>query len=166
MAASVQVPGPVLIKIDAGAGLESLGYSVNGIEIEEHPFYGDVPGDQNGGDEGPPIDIQYFGEIHRLHIELSNWDAAVAAKLIAKINTGTAGVAGTPGVLMLAGGWYYRLLLVATNTSNNTRNYLRALVRDRTAFNLGTKFKKLSIDFECHANAAGGAGVIWNTTVV
>ena len=162
MTIAIQVSGPCLIKLDSGNAnaLEDLGYSENGVRIEEEQFHSDVPGDQNGGDEGPPIDVQYFGEIHRLRMELSSWDAAVAAKILAKLKGGTAGVLGSAGSLMGAGGFYWRLILL---TANLPRNYLRAFPRGQPVeLNKGTKYSRLVLNVECHA--AGVGGTVYNTT--
>lgn len=159
MAVQVNVSGALLVKTGTGSAsaLEDLGYSINGVEIQEDVFTGDVPGDQNGGDQGPPIDIQYFGEVHRISIDLSKYDPAVAAKIQSKYKGGTAGAIGTPGSLFIGATTYYRLLLTGTNF---TRNYLGAIPRQPMAINAGTKFSVQRFVFECHAIG----GVLWNTT--
>ncbi len=164
MASAIQVPGACQILVDTGSShaLEELGYSENGVFISEEMFMSDVPGDQNGGEEGPPIDVQYFGEIHRVRMELSKWDSAVAAKVLPVLYGGTEGVAGTPGTLIAAGTLYYRLLL---KTTNLPRNYLRAFLRGQPKeINTGTKYSRLVLNWECHANGIGGGGTIYNTT--
>src|SRR6185436_21084756 len=111
MATAVQVPGPCEVQLDTGTShaLESLGWSINGVEIQEDVKHLDVPGDQNGGDEGIPIDVQYLGEMHIVRMEMSKWDSAVADKGLAKTYGGTAGTMSTPGTLMST--VPYRLLL-------------------------------------------------------
>lgn len=162
MSIAIQVPGACLIKTDTGSvhALESLGYSIDGVTIEEEMFHEDVPGDQNGGTSGPPIDVQYFGEIHRVRMELSSWDSSVADKILAKLYGGTAGVLGAAGSLMGAGGLYYRLLLLTTNLP---RNYVRAFLRGQPVeINKGTKYSRLVLNWECHAS--GVSGTVYNTT--
>ena len=159
MALAVVVDGPALIKTGTGSAdaLESLGYSIDGIQIAENGYFDDVPGDQNGGTAGPPIDVQYMGEIHRIRMELSKWDIAVAAKLFPKLKGGTAGVIGTPGTLIAGSSSYYRLLIVPTS---NPRNYLAAIPRGAIEINKGTRFSRLVLDFECHAFS----GTLYNET--
>lgn len=159
MAVQVNVAGACLIRSGTGSAsaLEDVGYSINGVEIQEDVFTGDVPGDQNGGDQGPPIDIQYFGEVHRLSIDLSKYDPAVVAKIQAKYKGGTAGAIGTPGSLIIGATTYYRILLTATNF---TRNYLGAIPRQPMSVNAGTKFSVQRLLFDCYAIS----GTIWNST--
>lgn len=160
MAEQIHVPGACLIKVNTGAAnaLELLGYSENGVFITEETYFGDVPGDQNGGDEGPPIDVQYFGEIHRVRMELSKWDSAIAAKVLPVLKGGTEGAVGTAGSLMAAGSLAYRLLL---HTTNLPRNYLLAFLRGQPKeINKGTKYSRLVLNWECHASS----GTIYNTT--
>lgn len=159
MAAAVVVAGATLIRTGTGAAnaLEDLGYSINGVRIFEDVFTGDVPGDQNGGDAGPPIDVQYFGQVDRVEIEMSKFDAAVIAKIAPRLLGGSAGTIGTAGTLIAAGSKYYRLLLTATNF---TRNYLCAVPRAAIETNWGTKFTMLRLVFDCYAFG----GTLYNTT--
>lgn len=154
MALAVHAVGAALVKIDAkqGAGLESLGYSINGVEITEESFFSDVPGDQNGGDEGPPISIQYFGEIARVRMELSNWDSTVGDKVRGKVPDTAAGVIGTVGqVIDGTGTNYYRLLILSTT---EPQNFLFAIPRGAIEVNKGTKYSRFVCEWECHAVSA------------
>ncbi len=160
MAETINVAGIVGIKI----ATTLLGYSINGVEIAEEMFYGDVHGDQNGGDEGPPIDIQYFGEVHRITVEMSKYDLSIASAVLAKLAGGAAGTTGTPGTLMIGGAKYFRLLLHAANAAM-IRNYPVAFLRGQPVeINKGTKFSRLRLTFEAHHAAAGGSSLIWNTS--
>lgn len=157
MAVAVLTTGPALIRTGTGisGALQDLGYSINGVEIIETVFMSDVPGDQNGGDEGPPIDIQYFGQIDRVRMELSSYDQAVADKIRPRLLGGTAGLIGTAGTLIAAGTLYYRLLISPTTLP---RNYLSAIPREPIEVNRGTKFSRLILEWECYQVA----GVLWN----
>lgn len=160
MAEAIVVAGACLVRTGTGdaSALENLGYSINGVQYFEDVFQSDVPGDQNGGDEGPPIDIQHFGQIDRVRMELSKWDAAVYAKIAPRTKGGTAGQSTVSvGSLLFANSYSYRLLLTAPNF---TRNYLRAIPRPPIQLNTGTKFSRLIIEWECHDLS----GVRWNTT--
>lgn len=158
MAIGVQVAGKALVKVDTGSAnaLEDLGYSINGIEISQEPYFSDVPSDENGGDEGPPIDVQYFGEIATIRMELSRWDPAIAAKIDPFLYGGTSGTQGTPGSLM--SGFSYRLVIV---TSALPRNFPIAFPSEPIEINKGTKYSRLAITWKAYGftNAA-----VWNTT--
>ncbi|CAK9093030.1 Uncharacterized protein SCF082_LOCUS43762, partial [Durusdinium trenchii] len=123
------VGGVQTIKVDTGTSnaLETLGKTANGIQIREQVFRENVPGDANGGDAGPPIDIQYHGEIHIVTLEFTYWDDSIMAKVIPKLYGGTAGAVGTAGTLWAADSKTYRLLM---DGSGFTRNYLRAIPTD------------------------------------
>ncbi len=58
--------GPALIRVAipgvASGALQDLGYTEDGADVVRNPFWAEVKGDQNGGTEGPPIDIQWLGE--------------------------------------------------------------------------------------------------------
>ena len=62
MPPQIQVAGLAPIKVDG----ELLGYTRNGADTTKEAYWLDVPGDENGGDDGPPIDVQYLGEIARV----------------------------------------------------------------------------------------------------
>lgn len=163
MARTVHVAGPAAISIDSGVGnsLELLGLTINGAEIREEIFMENVPGDENGGDAGPPIDVQYFGEVHSVRLELSSWDSVVIAKLLPVLYGGVAGVLGTAGTLMGQGAKTFRLLI---NSSNEPRNYPRAFLRNQKETNKGTKFSRYVLEFQCHAvgTVYSGGGTIYN----
>lgn len=165
MAISVQNAGAVLVKIDdgAGGGLQSLGYTRNGADTTKEAFFVDVPGDQNGGDEGPPIDIQYMGEIARVRLELTKWDSTVAALVSARVSAATDGQPATAGTFMFAQTKYCRLVLDGGGAFTSLdMNFPLAIPRMPIELNRGTKFGILVCEFECHKNASG---VLHNTTV-
>lgn len=162
MAESIQVDGPCHVNVDTGAAnaLEELGFSINGVTITEIVFTSDVPGDQNGGDEGPPIDVQYFGEIHRIRMELSKYDELILDKVRPKLYGGTAGLTGTSGTLIIGASKTFRLLLL---TTNRVRNYPTSMLRETPMeLNKGTKFTRMIIEFEAHPVA----GLLHNTVSV
>jgi len=145
-----QVAGVCNVQVGTGQGgaLEPLGYTRNGAEITLEPFMLDVPGDQNGGDDGPPVDIQELGEIGRVRLELTKWNADVAAKVQARLKDGVAGTKATPGTLIFADEKYFRLLL---GTPTLPLNFPIGIPRNAIEVNKGTKFSTLVMEFECHA---------------
>lgn len=157
MATAVIVAGPVLVRTGSTPttfALEDFGYSANGIEIIEEPLELPVPGDENGGDEGIPIDIQYLLERHIIRMELTKFDSAVATRIGVKFKGDVAGVMGTIGRLFNGGSGTFRLLLTATAL---TRNYLAARPRNIEAI-YGSKFTRLRVEWECLPSG----GVLYN----
>lgn len=154
----VNVAGKVQIWVGTGASaaLELLGYSVNGVNIVERPFFTNVPGDENGGDEGPPVDKQFMGELHYVRLEMGKFDDTIFAKIRAKLRGNTEASSFVPGTLVSCGGYTYRLLLQGVNF---TRNYLVAVPSEPYEINVGTRWSRAVIEFECHRNSAG---VMWN----
>lgn len=160
MTAAVIVDGPAAISVDTGGSnaLEALGYTFDGVRIFEDVFTADVFSDENGGPEGPPIDVQYFGEAHRVQLDFSKFDTAIMDKVRPKIYGGTAGQTGTAGSLYFAGGLTYRLLI---NPTSRPRNYLVALpISGPWEINKGTKYSRQRLEFICYASS----GVLYNTT--
>lgn len=159
---AINVAGKCKVRTDIGAGLVDLGFSINGVQIIERPFFANIPGDENGGDEGPPVDKQFMGELHYIRLEMSKWDDTVMAAIRAKLKGNTEASSFTPGSLVIAGSFFFRLLLIANNF---TRNYLVAVPSEPFEMNAGTRWSRAVIEFECHRvpwTAGSNAGVMWN----
>jgi hypothetical protein len=128
MTATVHNHGKATISVDTGGGntLEILGYTRNGADVTEEGFFVDVPGDENGGDAGDPIDIQYIGEMARVRLEMTKLDVAVMNKVMARLNLPGApksrGAIGTPGYFMFLNGAHLRGSLI--NTPTDPQNFL------------------------------------------
>lgn len=148
MAESIQVYGPTQIKVDGTL----LGYTANGAEITKEASFLNVPGDQNGGDDGPPIDVQILGEIARVRVELTKYDDTIASVLESRVANGTGGVPPTPGTLMFTDTKTRSLVLQGTT---RTLTFPRAFPRGNVEVNKGTKFSRKIFEFECHENADG-----------
>jgi len=149
MPEAIQVPGACHVYVDTAAGsFEALGWSINGVEISQTPFFLNVPGDQNGGDDGPPIDVQYLGEIQYLRMEMSKWDPIVANKCIVIAKGAPIGQTSLPGILMAAGGFSYKISL---RSSYLFRTYQLGFLRNQVETQRGTKFARLLLEWECHS---------------
>jgi hypothetical protein len=159
MAKTIQVDGLALIQAcTVGGTLADLGYTINGAEITEQIFTEDVKGDENGGDPGPPIDIQYLGEKHIIRMTLTKYDEAELNKIRAGIAGGTAGTISTSGTLYFQGSVSWRLLI---KTVNRPRNYINCVFREAKEINKGTVHSKAVIVAEAFY---GASGVIYNST--
>jgi hypothetical protein len=153
--------GPVLVKVatPASGTLDSMGYTEDGAEVEKQAFQYNVYGDQNGGVDGPPIDVQYMGEIARIRLVFTSFDLTIKAKLDAMVAGATAGTPTVPGTLQFTeSGKTFRVLLSPTN---NPLNFTRCILRDAVTHNKGTKHTKYVVTFEAHKDANG---VLYNAT--
>lgn len=154
------VAGKLEVWLNTGGGgaLEFLGYTINGAEIEEVTFMSNVPGDANGGTEGPPVDVQHMGDLHYVRLEMGQFFDSVLSKIRSRLRGVTEGSSITPGTLIACSGLYYRLLLYGPNF---VRNYPAAIPRGAIRMNAGTQFSRAMVEFECH-RLSGAA--IWNGT--
>jgi hypothetical protein len=155
MTATVQKDGACEIKIAVpfGGTLEVLGYTRNGADASQDTHMTDVPGDENGGDEGPPIDIQHFGDVWHITLELTKFDRAVLKKIQRRIPSATTdGTPAAPGTLTFASGDVFRVLL---NSPTEPMNFLRCVPRSAIEFNKGTKWMTARVSFDCYKNASG-----------
>jgi hypothetical protein len=155
--------GKAAIMVGSGSGgaLEFLGYTRNGADVTTEGFWIDVPGDELGGDSGPPIEIQYIAEMARVRLEMTKWDAVVLNKVMKRINLATkgTGILGEPGTFIFMNNYHFRLT-VASPT--DPRNYYIAIPRAPTQRNMGVRFAMKVMEFDCYANAQG---VLWDNNV-
>lgn len=160
MAAAIQVAGLATIKVDTGSSnaLETLGITRNGAEITDNGYFLDVHTDTDGGDDGPPTDIQYLGQTATIRLELTKYDEAVAAKLRPRLYGGTDGVVGTVGSLLIGGSKTYRLLI---HSVTDPYNFPVVVFREPIEINKGTKFSTLLIVGTAYRN---GSSVLRNAT--
>ncbi len=160
MALEVLTAGPCLVRTGTGvsSALEDLGYTVSQVRVISQPYFLDVPGDENGGPEGPPIEIQNMGQMDIIRCEFSKFDAAVWDKIVPFIKGGVAGEVGTVGQLVFAGSKFFRVLVLGTNF---TRNYVRCIPRQPQEIGVGTKYSTLIIEFEAHKDATD---LVWDDT--
>jgi hypothetical protein len=159
--------GPLQVWVDTASsnGMEFLGYTVNGAEIEETGMLSPIHDDTAGGDQGPPTDFQLMGGEHRISIELMKYQTTVLAKLEAGYN-----VHQTPSVGMFlgCGQGLFRCLLYGPNftrnysTSNSAGYGNCALIEPISRSPVGTQASRARVSF----TAPHLAGVQpWNTNL-
>lgn len=153
------VAGPCQVWVDTGSAraLEFLGWSVNGVTIEQTTFQGEIHSDENGGDQGPPSDYQLFGHQHRISMELSKFQAAVLNKLDGRYNPNVTGA--DVGMLLSCSQATFRLLLKAPNF---VRNYPTTIIPDPIELGpVGSNASRARITFIARAALDG---TLWNET--
>ena len=185
MGVQVNVPGSVQVKVGLGASnaLVNLGYTTNGVDIQENEFVEDVKSDRYGGQGGPSIDVQIYGLGATIDMELVEFDPEYFYKLCSRLPTDStisanAGRSPTPGTLTFGGGGLFRVMLygykdnaivtAAPATDLKTlltpRNYPFCRVVQAIGFNLGSRHARARVKFEAYQGTVSGNVVLWNRT--
>ncbi len=128
---------------------DTIGLTRNGAESTFDASWLDVPGDQYGGDDGPPIDVQYLGETGRIRFELTKWDSATVDRIYGRLVGGAAGVQEQPGTLVFSGG---KSRIVDIVGFSETIRFHVAFPRAPIQLNYATKFSTLVCEFEVHGD--------------
>ena len=147
----------IQVGIPFSAALATLGHATDVIDTQERAFYHDVPGDRNGGPQGPPIEIQYLGGIYVINFRLSSYNATTIALLRKRSINATLGVVlqSEIGDFMLTTNGI-RLLLM-TEAAGDVRNFWTCLVREPIQVGAGTKYSEWVFSFEAHRPPCGHA---------
>jgi hypothetical protein len=113
------VSGPVLVKINLrdSNGFVNLGYTTEGVQMEETFFTNPIHSDQYGGTAGPPVDRQFMGKTARISLSLAEYSMAVVKRMRegqSSVNwtTGAAGTLQNIGGLLSCGKRAFQILLI------------------------------------------------------
>lgn len=150
-----------------------LGYTRDGVTITFNGFFVDVPTDADGGESGPPSDVQFMGMSANIRIEATKFDPAVMAMCRMRISgSGVEGVPGAPvdaatpsggfqaiatgaiGQLMLGGSNAFKLLM---NNVYDPYLFLNAFPRDANDKNVASKYTTDHMEWFAIRNGVGGA---------
>lgn len=175
MAVQIHVPGWCKVSVQQGAGsqitsLTELGRTRNGVTVSYEHFWYDVPGDEFGGDDGPPIDSQWLGSIARIRCEFTKYERDVLNRvlgLFAGSQFGYMGAQGSsikyPGNLIFTNMAYLRVLLQPQ--IGDTRNFPRCIIRSPHEQNYATKYASPIVEFEAHVHEfSAGNSSLHNTS--
>jgi len=145
MAVQVNSEGLASIYVLANTttGWEFLGYTQEGARLTDQAFWIDVHGDQYGGTEGPPIEIQFLGKITAVRLELTKYDSAVLEEIKIRLQDAT-GVSGNVGNLMFAGSNCIPLRIVYANGGIDNCPY--TVFREPIEVNKGTKYSTAMLE--------------------
>lgn len=163
MALAIIYDGPALVRVTGtGSTLGDFAYTADGVRVTQNPFYYQVPGDQNGGSDGPPIDLQILGETADITLDITKFDTTQMGYICSFINGGTSGVVPTSGTLMFQEAKTFRVLIVPTLNSVVTRplNFPRCIVNP-VELNKGVKFTRPFLSFTAHKD---DSGILFNAT--
>ncbi len=162
MSQTTFVAGYCQLRVDTGSNhaLADLGITVNGVTITERKYLSPVFCDIKGGEEGGPTDKQMMDQMDIITIDMIRWDASVVETLRERMMASTsAGTVGTPGTLLIGGGYSSRLLI---NSVGLVRNYPIVLFSDPTEYTVGTKATRMRMTGEAYKNET--TGVLWNAS--
>lgn len=137
----------------SGGLLTSLGHSDDMGDVSERAYFHNVPGDKNGGPQGPPIEIQYLGSIALINFTLSEFDTAVVDELRKRSVNATVGktVQTEVGAFMLA----TRGIRLCMKSPTRPINFPTCIVREPIGAGMGTKYQGYTFSFEAHRTPAG-----------
>lgn len=161
-ATCANVAGPVAVWVDSGVAnaVEFLGYTTNGLSIEEQQFQAPVHSDSAGGEQGPPIDYQQFGLQHRIQMEFTQYAETILSKLSLRYNPNIDNANIGVGMLLVCGSGTWRFIFKGPNF---IRNYPICVLEgpiERSP--IGSQHTRARISII--SNAIAGA-LPWNTTV-
>lgn len=156
MAEVIQVHGACQCRIQTAAlaagVLQTLGYTRNFAEIRTEAMFLDVPGDEGGGDDGIPIDLQYLGELAIIRLELTKYDATVSNAVRSRLDAITTGVNATIGALVLSATNTMRLLLKSPTLPFN---FPLVVPNGAIEVGIGTKYSTLICEFTAYPDSNG-----------
>ena len=163
------VSGPVLVKVNLrdGNGFVNLGYSVEGVQVEEEFFTNPIHSDQYGGTAGPPVDRQFMGKKAKMGLSMVEYSAALIKKIregqaSTNWSTGAAGTLVNIGGLLSCGKRSFQVLLIgaadtaataadaAAPTFATFLNYPNCWFAGPIRFPLGAKNTVVDMDIEAH----------------
>lgn len=169
MPTQIEIPGFCSVKVQQASGavyspletLTELGITRNGVTVNYENFFYDVPGDEFGGDDGPPIDVQWLGAIARIRCEFTKYNrellnavlGIVHGSTFGDMNSQSSGSSKFPGELMFTPTNYTRVLL--DNSIGDRRNFPRCIIRAPHEQNYATKYASPIVEFEAHVHDFG-----------
>jgi hypothetical protein len=143
----------------------SLGYTTEGVQVEEEFFTNPIHSDQYGGTAGPPVDKQFMGKKAKIGLSLVEYSIAVVKKMRegqASTNwaTGAAGTLVNLGGLLGCGNRAFQVQLIGAAdvaataadagavTIATTLNYPNCWYAGPVRFPIGSKNTVWDLDIE------------------
>lgn len=174
----IQVAGQSLVWVGSGTGgnLETLGYSRDGVNMRFDGYFLDVHTDDQGGDAGPPADVQWLGQSAMISLELTKWEPTIADKIVNRLfGALTPGnTQGIPkGMLMVGAGpgiaginmsitSFVHRICIQSQINTTAFNFPYCFFREAIEINRGTKYST----FRLEAFALPVNGILYNTSTV
>lgn len=158
------VPGPVEVKVNLrnGDGLQTLGYTIEGVQVEESPFLTPVHSDRYGGTAGPPIDRIWLGKSARLSLQMVEYKLSLMKELrdlqdATGYTSHAAGEIVDIGTLLTCASRSWQIVLVGSRDTAavaadanaivmTTLNFPNAFVEGPINYNLSSKNTVFNLD--------------------
>ena len=136
------VTGPVLVKVNLrdGGGFVNLGYTTEGVQLEETFYTNPIHSDQYGGTAGPEVDRQFMGKSAKISLSLVEYSLTVVKKLregqsASMWASGVPGTITTVGGLVTCGNGAFQIMLIgALDTAAIAANATATVIADYLNF--------------------------------
>jgi hypothetical protein len=141
-----------------------LGTTRDGVGITSDGYFIDVKNDENGGDAGPPVEIQFLGETARIRCELTKFEPILATRLEDHCQSAAPGQPADAGTLLFANAANGSTINVGQGgacavrivTTNKTRTYGLCVIHDAVELNRSTKFTTFVVTFTAYKDPVTG----------
>lgn len=150
-----------------------LGYSLDGVRVNVQQFERPIFGDQNGGQDGPPVDYLLHGEIATVSFVLIDYTAATLKTLRSLITT-IYGQPPAPGTLVMGGvlgNDADNSIVLQIESANDPHSFPHAFWTNPWDFNLGTNETQQAMVFTCLVGDTLAADntndrILWSNTIL
>ena len=128
-----QVEGPAYVYLNLGANgaFVQVGWTRDGVMFTPEAYWAEIKSDDNGGEGGPPTELEYLGETSRIRCEMIKYDYSNTLILETRLNgkwgynnypevtgpgggfvaNGAVGQVGFPGTLVFANAFSFALAI-------------------------------------------------------
>jgi hypothetical protein len=173
------IDGACLVKVEYNvnsntSGLQTLGYTIDGARLSLHQYERPIHGDQNGGNDGPPVDIIIHGWTVDIALAMVDFDFEVLEDLMHHLTLSAATTPAlpnaasltppAPGTLLFGrvGGTAQHSVRLVLVTATQPLNFLQCMLTNPHDWNKGTNERVEVLRFRSFENSNG---ILSNATV-
>ena len=168
------INGPALVNVGTGSAgaLELLGYTDHGVRIRIIENYSDIITDIMG--PMTPQDVQNMSFVANISCPLIAMDRTVMAKLQGRGDRTTAGLSSSPGLVMGATGWAFRVGIASSAlqgvAADSPWSFSKCITRPGFDTQLATRANPFNIEFfawpySLFTNTSGKDVPLWTRTL-
>lgn len=157
-----------------------LGYTEDGVGVDFRAYQSEVHSDRFGGLQGPPVDVQHFGQTAEIQAKLIDFDMVVFKRLQQRVTKSdlspNPGAQPIPGCLIASDSQITRVLIVgqkdtaaaaagaAQATLMTPLNFPQCIPRDVISMEIGSKVMTATVSFTAYPgyNSSISAYELWN----